>query len=235
MSIPSNTLPAGQEPENNPANNIYGANPDPAGEEPKTGEDPKQTKGLGESKDPKNPDGEKSPEEKAKEEELKQLFGKPETYDYKELLPEGMELNKEVTEKFNSIAEKLNLSQKGASDLMALAVELTQQAQSNTQEAINQAFEAKKAEYIKALESDKEIGGFKLEETLTVANLAYEKFATKEVQDLLAESGLNAHPQVVKMFNNIGKQIKEDTIHDGSIPNGTKLSEADIIYGQKNK
>lgn len=179
-----------------------------------------------------NPEQNEKPEEENPE--IKELFGKPENYDYKEVkLPDGMELNKETTDKFNSIAEKLNLSQKGANDLMALAVELTQQTQTKLADAYAQAFESRKAEFKEALKNDKEIGGAKLNETLKVANLAYEKFAPQEVQTLLTESGLNSHPQVVRMFHEIGKHLKEDTIHDAGIPTGTKKDPAEILYGNK--
>ncbi|MFA5659601.1 MAG: hypothetical protein WC900_10010, partial [Oscillospiraceae bacterium] len=87
----------------------------------------------------------KTAEELAAEEAQKELFGKPESYEYKDLsLPKGMELNQEVTGKFNEIAQKLNLSQTGANELMNLAVELTQQHQSQFQEIIAQQTEVQR-------------------------------------------------------------------------------------------
>ena len=159
----------------------------------------------------------------------KELFGKPEKYEYE--MPEGYSLNEELTSEFNEIAGKYDMSQKGANELMALAVKLTQQTQTKIEDAYAQAHEARKSEYQKALVNDKEIGGAKLDENLKVANLAYVKFAPQEVQDILLETGLNAHPQIVKMFVSIGKQIQHDTIHDGNSPSGEQRSAADILYG----
>jgi len=175
-------------------------------------------------------DQQKTPEELAHEEALKELFGKPEAYEYTDLMPEGMKLNQEVTEKFNTVAEKLNLSQKATSELMALAVELTQQNQAIFKNAYAQANEAGRQQYEEALVNDKEIGGAKLDETIQTANLAYEKFLDADGQNLLKETGLNAHPSIVKMFHTLGKLIKDDSVFQEGSPSGGEQSREQILY-----
>jgi hypothetical protein len=162
----------------------------------------------------------------------KEYIGKPETYDYKDVTPEGMELNKDLTEKFNFIAGKYNMSQKGANELMALATDLAKQTQDGVLIAQSQQVEAKKEEYIKTLQADKEIGGAKLDKNLRTANLAYEKFIPNDVQDLFAKDGLNCHPSVVKMFYEVGKQMQNDTIHSANNSVVTaKINPAESLYG----
>ena len=64
-------------------------------------------------------------DDKIASEQVNDLFNAPDTYDYKDVkLPENVQLDKDLIEKFNPIAKKLNLSQKGANELMALAVDL---------------------------------------------------------------------------------------------------------------
>ena len=92
---PNTALGEGIEPVENPAEE------DPQGGEPK--EEPEKKEGEEEDKGKGN-EGKKDDNE---------LFGKPEAYDYKEVkLPEGMQLNEEMTKNFNEYADKLNLSQK---------------------------------------------------------------------------------------------------------------------------
>lgn len=175
---------------------------------------------------------------KPEEEEINpnaEYFGKPETgYDYKDLqLPEGMELNKETTEKLNGFIEKFDMSQKGANELMALAIEHTQGVQKQLEQAFAQAIEAEKASYKEALNKDKEIGGAKLKESLSIANEAYEKFASDDYLKLMEEKGLNHHPAVVKVFYEIGKLMKNDDIHAGGNPPKGEVPLADLMYGNK--
>jgi len=205
-----------------------------------------------EGKEAKDADKDKEPEEKDKKKEEKKdkeegdddkddkkkedLFGKPENYDYKDVkLPEGMQLDESMTGKFNEYATKLNLSQKGANDLMTMAVELTEQTKQQTLEAMGKLTEAKIESYKQLLRTDKEIGGAKLNDTLKTATLAYEAFADQETQELLAEAGLTVHPKVIKMFQAIGSQMQQDKVHVSKNPAGDKKNREDILYPSMEK
>lgn len=189
----------------------------------------KDTKKEGEEKSTDEEKTDKKDSKEEKKESENELFGKPEQYDYKEVLPEGMELNQEMTTKFNEIASNLDLSQKGASELMSLAIELTQQTQQNIAEAYKQNLETKKADYAKSLKVDKELGGAKLNDTLKTATLAYNKFASDEIKDILAQTGLDNHPGVVRIFHELGKQMENDNIHSGN-PVSEKKNHAQVMY-----
>ena len=184
-----------------------------------------------------NLDTENQEEIKPEEEEVNpnaEYFGKPEKYDYSELqLPEGMTLNKDTTEKLNGFIDKFDMSQKGANELMSLAIEHTQGVQKQLEQAFAQAIEAEKASYIDLLNKDKEIGGAKLKESLSIANEAYEKFASDDYLKLMEEKGLNNHPAVVKVFYQIGKLVKSDDIHAGGNPPKEDKPLADLMYGNK--
>lgn len=172
-------------------------------------------------------------EEKPEDEFAKDYLGKPENgYDYKELMPEGWELNKDLTEKFNDIAGKYNMSQKGASEAMALAVDLAKQTQEGVLSAQAQEIEAKRIKYSELVTKDPEIGGAKLDESLRVANLAYSKFiqGDKEAHDEFCKSGLNGHPAVVKMFYEVGKQMQDDVIHSGGASSSSSKSGSELLY-----
>ena len=160
------------------------------------------------------------------------FFGKPESYDYKEIeLPENMSLNHAMTEKFNDYASKLNLSQKGATDLMKMAVELVKNERENALNTFNEIQNQKIEGYKNLLNTDKEIGGANLKNSVQTANLAYDTFFKDEgLRELLAESGLTVHPKFIKALKNIGAKMKEDKIFmDGSTPLD-KQNREDILF-----
>lgn len=137
----------------------------------------------------------------------------PENYDYSNVeLPEGMELDKELTEEFSTAAKELNLSQAKADKFMSMGVKLTQKLNDKFQSALKEAQENQIKAYTTMLNTDSEIGGAKLKQSLQDANVAYETFVSQEAADILAETGLNKHPAIVKVFMKIGKELKNDTI-----------------------
>jgi hypothetical protein len=204
-----------------------------------TGAESGEEQGNEEGKEKQPPEGTEGEEDKGKKEgkEENELFGKPETYDYKDVkLPDNMQLDEAMTGKFNEYAAKLNLSQKGANDLMAMAVDLTEQTQKKTVEAIGKLQEAKIEGYKQLLNSDKEVGGANLKESIATANVAYDAFFKDEdLRVLLAEGGLNVHPKFIKALKAIGSQMKNDTIHTSGNPTETPKSREDILYPTMNE
>ena len=196
-------------------------------------EETQQTSALGEGveQEAENTEDQEG-EGENKEDKENELFGKPEAYDYKNVqLPENMELDAEMTGKFNEYAAKLNLSQKGADDLMQMAVELTKQTQQQTVDAIGKLNEAKIEGYRQLLNTDKEVGGARLKESIATANLAYDAFFKDEdLRVMLAESGMTVHPKFIKALKSIGAQMKNDTIHTEGGAAAEKRERQDILY-----
>ena len=165
------------------------------------------------------------------EDDIEIVFGKPETYDFKEVkLPENMTLDENMTGKFLKYASKLDLSQKSANEMVAMAVELTEQARKNTLSVIEQQNNAKIEGYLMTLKNDEEIGGAKLDSALKDANVAYEGFfKDEELRNIFASSGLTVHPKFIKALKEIGQEMKEDTIQISNFAN-TKRNPEDILY-----
>lgn len=158
-------------------------------------------------------------------------FGKPEKYDYSLVeLPENYCYDEALLGEFNDLAGKYNLSQKGANELMSMAVKLTKLMSSNYSTALAEQHKQKIDNYRQMLVTDSEIGGINLPKAMQAANIAYSEFANDDVQKLLAESGLNCHPQVVKMFYNIGKKMQNDTFHGINAAAVVKENREDILF-----
>ena len=168
------------------------------------------------------------------EEQMQQeegFFGKPEKYDYSGIeLPENYCYDENLLNEFNELAGKYNLSQKSANELMSMAVKLTQLTGNNYSKTMAEQQRQKVEGYKHNLINDREIGGANFERTMRTANIAYSQFADNEVRNLLAQSGLNCHPKVVKMFYDIGKRMQNDSIYGVNIAATPKENREDILF-----
>lgn len=160
-----------------------------------------------------------------------EYFGKPDNYDYSEIeLPENYCYNEELLEEFNNLAAKYNLSQKGANELMSMAVKLTKLTKDNFSQAMAEQSRQQTETYRHLLNADREIGGSRLLNTMNTANIAYSEFADDEVKKILTETGLNCHPKFVKMFYKIGKRMKNDSVYGINSPAILKENREDILF-----
>uniref|UniRef100_UPI003AF7C46C hypothetical protein n=1 Tax=Thiolapillus sp. TaxID=2017437 RepID=UPI003AF7C46C len=75
------------------------------------------------------------------------------------------------------------------------------------QNIINHTREA----FIEQARKDPEIGGSRFETTIKHAKVAYDKYASPALQEVLQGTGLSSHPEVIRMFANLGKAVSEDT------------------------
>ncbi len=171
------------------------------------------------------------PDTALKEDENSGYFGKPEFYDYSGVkLPDNYVLDAGLLDEFNELAGRYNLSQKGADELMSMAVKLTQLTGDNYSKTLVEQQRQKIAEFKRALALDREIGGADLNKNMRTANIAYTQFADEELQNLLQETGLNCHPKLVKMFYNIGKKMQNDFIYGVNAPAAPKENREDILF-----
>lgn len=165
-----------------------------------------------------NKDSESGKEDKLEKNEEtlekdKEVEDAPEEYDFSSLeMPEGMELDKDLTSEFSKVAKEMNLSQANAEKMMALGVKLATKSGNAFNDFIKEKHEEQIKAYSTLLNTDKEIGGAKLKQSLADANVAYNQFVSAEASELLANTGLNKHPAIVKVFMKIGQELKEDTI-----------------------
>lgn len=141
--------------------------------------------------------------------------------------PEGGKLDATVMEQFGDVARELNLPQDKAQlliDKMAPKIAERQAAQAETM----------RTEWAAQATADKEYGGDKLPENLAVAQKAMTAFATPELTQLLNDTGLGNHPEVIRFMVRAGKAIGEDKVVTGGVP-ASQRSTADVLYPTKLK
>lgn len=166
--------------------------------------------------DDKNKADDKKPDQKA-----------PEKYeDFK--LPEGTEVDTELMGEFTTLAKDLNLTQEQAQKLAELGGKIALKANGPGDEAI---IEQAKGVWGKEVLADKEIGGDKLAENLSVAKKTLDTFGTPALTELLNKSGMGNHPEVIRLFLKVGKQISDDNVLVSGNRSPSPQNHADKLYG----
>jgi len=146
--------------------------------------------------------------------------------DYDFTLPEGFTANEELAGDLKALAKENNLSKEVAQKFADLGVKMQQQQAEAWQTQVDQW-----AEQVKA---DKDLGGEKFNENISLAKQALDKFGGQELKDLLQSTGFGNHPAIVKAFYNIGKSVSNDTL---VVSNGSSKSEksaASIMFPTMN-
>ena len=117
-------------------------------------------------------------------------------------LPEGVAFDEQGATEFKAMVKELKLQPDAAKKLADLAASRAR--------AQHEAHAALIESWSEAVKTDKEIGGEKLAENLAVAKRAVDTFGSQALKDLLNQTGLGNHPEVVKAFYKAGKAISED-------------------------
>jgi len=147
-------------------------------------------------------------------------------------LPDGMTLNEELKGEFIDIAKKHKLSQEGAQAFIDLSVKNLQQAISSQERITTETREG----WRKEIKIDKEFGGEKFNETAERAIRARDKFSggSDGFREMLNESGIGDHPEMIKYLARVDKAFGEDRAIDGDKVT-PPLSRAEILYPNQGK
>lgn len=129
--------------------------------------------------------------------------GAPEEY-AEFTMPEGIELDGELAGQFKTVAKELNLTQDQAQKVADLAAQMRQR---DVETIVNL-----RAEWVDQTKADKEIGGDKLDANLATAKKAIDAYGSPQFIQLLNESGLGNHPEVVRFMAKAGRDVSEDRV-----------------------
>lgn len=133
----------------------------------------------------------------------------PEKYEFQ--FDEGVKVDGEAVGEFEGIAKELGLKQDQAQKVADLGAKMAQKWQAQQVEQIQKV----QSEWANQARTDKEYGGDSLSQNLSVAKQALDSFATPELKQLLNESGLGNHPEVIRVFYRVGKSVSEDRFVSG--------------------
>lgn len=135
--------------------------------------------------------------------------GAPEKYEFS--MPDGVKIGSPVIDAFSEVAKDLNMPQDAAQKILSKVAPVIEQQQAAQIAAVH-------AEWAEQSKSDKEFGGDKIAENLAVAKRALDVYASPELRALLNTSKLGDHPEMIRLFYRLGRDIKEDGIVKGGAP-----------------
>lgn len=149
----------------------------------------------------------------------------PESYEF--TAPEGVQLHEGAKEAYAEVAKELGLTQEQAQAAFSKLAARGAENQRSQMEAAARA-------WVEQSTADPEFGGEKLQENLAVSKRALDTFGTPELRNLLNESGLGNHPEVIRFMYRAGKAISEDTVVVGKGPQGGTKNDAKSFYAASN-
>jgi len=145
---------------------------------------------------------ESSVESKTSESEAPE--GAPDKYEFNAQVADAPdELDPEVLTAFGEVAKELNLPQDSAQKVLDKVAPVIQARQAKV-------VEEAKIGWANDAKSDEEFGGENLNANLEIAKSSLKAFGTDALTNLLQESGLGNHPEVIRFMYRAGKAISED-------------------------
>ena len=146
---------------------------------------------------------ESSVESETSDQETKE--GAPDKYEFNAKVADAPEeLDPEVLTAFGEVAKELDLPQEAAQKVLDKVAPVMQARQAKAVEDV-------KTEWAQESQSDQEFGGESLSVNLETAKTALNAFGTESFKQLLSESGLGNHPEVIRFMYRAGKAISEDS------------------------
>lgn len=175
-----------------------------------------------------------TPEQKATREAAEKAKANevPEKYaDFK--LPEGVQADPAMLAEFNTVAKELGLTQDQAQKLVDLQAKTSLADDTARNQLLDKALETQRNQWADQIKNDPDVGGAKFEATLATAQKAMQAFGSTELRQLLNESGIGNHPDMVKLFHKIGSAISEDrmVIPGSDAAETDNKRAADVMFG----
>lgn len=138
-------------------------------------------------------------------------------------LPDGVNLDKEQVAEFGKLLGEIESGkldhagfQEAGQKLVDLATKATTDSINRLNDYYVQFHENQKKEWFESFKKDPEMGGANLDQTVGALREAVEKYAGDEKQiaefrSVMKESGVGNHPAVIRMMNNMAKEISRYT------------------------
>lgn len=134
----------------------------------------------------------------------------PEKYEFAP--PEGVTLNPEITTKVSDFGKKYGLTQEAMNELVGFSGDMSKTFTETSKTVLAQARDT----WTTQSKSDKEFGGATFDANLAQANKVFETFGTPELKQLLVDSGLSNHPEMIRWAYRVSKEFSPDRFVPGS-------------------
>ncbi len=115
----------------------------------------------------------------------------------------GVAFSSKDMPEFTAMAKELGLSKDRAQKLLMTMVPTVRTKLQTSLKSVNEQWK-------QAAISDPEIGGTDMKAKIEVSNKAFRKYVSPELGKLMKSTGLSMHPDFIRMFYRIGKQLEQD-------------------------
>ena len=148
--------------------------------------------------------------------------------DYSDLsVGEGYELDTEVFDQFKGVLSEIGAPKEVAQKFLDLQSAL----EAKREEAYQAALVKQSQDWEAAVKADKELGGANFEKTQALGVKAIEAYGTPELKQLLNDSGLGNHPELVKFCHRVGQKLTEDAMVLPGTQEGATKGLAERLWG----
>lgn len=120
----------------------------------------------------------------------------------------GQDISAGFIDGYSAMAKELGLPKDKASALLSKAADL---ANRMDEQAVRQQAEA----WVKQAREDAEFGGAALDANLAIAKKGLDAFGGEPLKQLLEETGLGNHPEIIRFFWKVGQAVSEDSFQRG--------------------
>lgn len=156
--------------------------------------------------------GQQQEQQQQANQEQQQATAVPEAYSFSNL-PEGYSLSEDQLAAVTPVFKELGLTQEQADKLIAFDAKRALEAQGATEQAAVEHRNKLVGEWETTLRGDKDFGGANFDANVAIAQKALAEFGSPELSTMLKESGLGSHPEVVRFFHRVGKELAEGSLH----------------------
>ena len=155
-------------------------------------------------------------------------------YDFSKFESDDFALDEELLSKFKPIAQKLNLSQESVEILMDVALEMSRKQRAVYEKDKDTKLKDDINKYDKMFKDDSDLPDLNSREAksyMQYANSAYSEFCSPKLKEFFESTGLNYHPEIIKLFHKIGELTTCDGVNYSGKPVIENLTPAQILYG----
>ncbi|MGV6475357.1 hypothetical protein [Azotobacter vinelandii] len=136
----------------------------------------------------------------------------PEQYSFANL-PEGYAIDDAALAEWSPVFKELGLTQEQAEKLVALDAKRVLASQRAAEQAATDQRNQMVSGWEASLKADPNFGGANFDANVATASEALAAYGSPELSAMLKESGLGSHPEVVRFFHRVGKEIAEGKLH----------------------
>lgn len=143
------------------------------------------------------------------------------------VLPEGFKPDDAIMADLTKLAGEIGLDKEGAEKLAPVGAKLFEQGGEAATKQINEGYEAIRADWREQVANDPVLGS---REQMAVADAGLEAYGTPALRQLLDDTGIGDHPEIIRAFHKIGKTVKQDQFERGGSGDTQRSNAADVMY-----